>query len=155
MEKIKEQLGPLDFSVKLEIDPIKSPNSQLLLGTIIDSISGLGSINSIKVCVCLFVCLFMDTNKRVVICYLLCVVVYCCCLRQILDEYSLQVRFAEYRNACSMLALNGCQIDGKFMRITAVDTWSVLMDTIGQNFSSNDVLSPEVKLVSEFPTLYS
>ncbi|KAI6654976.1 synaptojanin-1 isoform X3 [Oopsacas minuta] len=110
---LTSDLGPIDKTVLLEIDPSKSADCRIHIDTIIAFISGIGKISLIKV----------------------------------LDDYSILVRMCEFNHTSRLLSLNGCQIDGKFIRISAEGSWRCLVDNIGRKFMSynNEIISPEAK----------
>ena len=46
---LSNQMGPLDNSVRLEIDSEKSPNSHIRLDTILAFLTGIGKVSLVKV----------------------------------------------------------------------------------------------------------
>ena len=63
-----------------------------------------------------------------------------------MDEFSLSVRMADFSLAARLLGLDGCQIDGKFVRLSCGDSWGDLFREIEGSFLSGELLSPEVKV---------
>ena len=64
---------------------------------------------------------------------------------QVLDSSSILVRLAAFSEAAGLLQLDGCQIDGKYVRISASDRWDGILDVIKGKLR-NEILSPQVEV---------
>ena len=63
-----------------------------------------------------------------------------------LDDYSLSVRMSDFSLTARLLSLDGCQIDGRFVKVSCRDSWGSLFREMESSFLSAELLSPEVKV---------